>query len=55
MREELVKEKNATRQDEQTEVDFISILLSAIGQRAQSKSGYLASVKQKAEGFKPWW
>lgn len=40
MRVELVKEKNGTGQDEQTEVDFISILLLAVGQRAQSKFGY---------------
>ena len=50
----LLKKKNGTGQDEQTEVDFSSVLLPAIGQRAQNKSGYLASWKQKAEGFKPW-
>lgn len=40
MRVELVKEKNGTRHDEQTEADCIAILLSALGQRAQSKSEY---------------
>lgn len=51
MRVELVRGKNGTRLDEETEVDFISTLLPAPGQRAQNKAGYLASWKQKVEGF----
>lgn len=51
MRVELVRGKSGTRLDEETEVDFISTLLPAPGQRAQNKAGYLASWKQKVEGF----
>ena len=50
----LVK-KNGTGQDEQTEIDFIHIRLTAVGARAQTRSGYTqqvsAPLKQKAEEF----
>lgn len=46
-----IKETNCTGQDEQTEVDFISILVPATGERTQSKSEYLVLPTHRAGEF----
>lgn len=46
-----IKEINCTGQDEQTGVDFISILVPATGERAQNKSAYPRLPTQRAGEF----
>lgn len=46
-----IKETSCTGQDEQTDVDFISILVPATGERAQSKSEYPVLPTQRAGEF----
>lgn len=46
-----IKETNHTGQDEQTEVDFISTLVPATGERAQGKSEYPVLPTQRSGEF----